>query len=1138
MPDIFDEISTAEKRDIFDEVEQPVGPLVQSVSTAMSPDDIQSLIDGDTAELQDLWGSTNLDLGRIMSIHKDTETLLPDASRTDRLPILRDSANALRETPEDLWIGTIRMGANLMSAVKRRAMLFSGVRVAGESPYELVKPTEPMDTTIFGKGQPSVLPRPPLLPGAIAGQAFGAVTRLPDAGQLVLNAKADKLAQAQDRVTIRNSPVTALARMTIQGGAPSVLASAAISALTGDPLIGLAILSETTSGAEYEDLLKAGVSPMKAQVFAELNGAAEAAGEALVFPSFVKGLTKGIPLSKAIVLVAENAGQEGWTGFNQEFAHTYALERQKGTSIKEAAAIAYDAGVRAIPANAIVGGLTAGVLDAASLPASIYDKVRMPTIQDAIDSAEEMGPSESKGIPAGESGTTAGTAPGDTGAANKAIATTEAGATVEGGTATPGQQSPEAAQRAVSAGEPTVRPKELTEPVGLLKYPITSLSDTELDKRLGKASPYYKFYKMEKGFRERERAAAKLNRTPWQSGGARPFEFDETSTNKVGKFRLIDPDDLVQTWISSKGGSLPPSLYGLPETKGVQYVMGRRTKGGTPEVQEVRFSQKQFTETDAARWMAENAGKFGRADVAAAAQERASKPNVSNLEDVEMLRRKALVEASDEIRQNDMYKLAMEGVETQSATGTALASRTIYFGEKDAGDIESYAGEDRRGKVWRQVTFDKTQGQAWDDAAQEAGIGDDFDTFMEWWTNAIESEGKSVINEKALDIALGRGDPELELLSLKRSLLSIPQRGLEGGKGGPDVNRQLKERAIELGQDFDMPPEAVDAMYERVKVKGRYANAVTESDKPTASGQSAPVEAAAGAAGTGPAQQSGEFDFESAAKPEPEQTVEVQPEPDDGIDASATTEPATPIEETEPTGPEFTSARQRMLEQDYRAITGRDGVNSKEKQSMRQWYNEAVKRGIPERENAMRLVAEIQAVPRLLDPVETTGLVIRLAQVKRDHARMRGELANATGEANIASATAVLAEMEAEFEGLYKTLYENGSEAGRRLAVQKLTINKDMDLVSIIARGKATKKAELTTAERGKFETLTNAIAEKDARIAALEKQNAELQVKDTIEKVKGSKRYKKMSSEQLAEDIERKRQKVAELMEAGCYNA
>lgn len=700
------------------------------------------------------------------------------------------------------------------------------------------------------------------------------------------------------------------------------------------------------------------------------------------------------------------------------------------------------------------------------------------------------------------------------------------GTIVEGGTPTPGQQQVDAAQRAVSVpAVPEARPKELTEPFNTLKYPIASLSDTELEKRLKKASPLYKWYKMEQGFRERERAAVKSAAPAWQSGAARPFEFDESSTPKIAKFRLIDPKELSKTWISAKGGALPPSLYGLPETKGVQYIMGRRTKDATPEVQEVRFSQKQFSETDAARWMAENGAALGRPDVAEAAKQRANQPNVTNLEDAEMSRRQALKEAVDEIRNNSMYKLAMEGIAEQAANTTALETRTIFFEKKYEADIESYAGEDRRNKVWRQVTFDKTQGQAWDDAAQEAGIGDDFDTFMAWWVDAIESGGSTTVNNKALDIARERGDPELQLLSTKRSLLEVPQSALAGGKGGPDINAELKRTAAEIGADFGMDEDSINAMYDRVKVKGKYANTITKPDNPAASG---PGETPA--AGV-PSPAAGERTLFEPAQPQP---APAKPAPNEAVKEP---EPAEPEKNKVP--PEIANqARGQPLPafgtrnaetERIRDMLGLTGVPTPEKQSMAQWLEEAIAKEMTEQDKVLALARELVGSPRPMSKHEDMAAKWVGAQLVLESERLGKEASVAADEAIRRDLQAQRKQADVKIELLTRADKMAGSEWAYAGVSRSADISDDGNLQSNIRRIEDASGKPTSDKQKEAVRKLTEDVVSLREEITQLKQRQLERAAEDLITEGKQrSQRKPKMSRSEIE-------QTLTDLIAAGC---
>lgn len=289
-----------------------------------------------------------------------------------------DIFGALRETPENIYVGTLGMAAGALESIKRRSMQLAG---AGVFPDENIKRQ-------FEVYTPSIEPiaeepglkfpdyRDPFrsvhatrrpLPGAIVAEAVAMVTRLPDIGAKILRSKQLDIQKKQDIATIKNAPITKLARLVNQGGVPSMAVALGTSLITGNPFIGLAILAETEGGSAFEEQLQAGGSITKSAIIAELSGAAEIAGESLVFPKILKGLKGGVSIRQGFSLIAENATQEGVTGFSQQFLDTFGKETTQGTDITDAAKMAYIDGVKAIPENAFVGGVIGGGAGAISV---------------------------------------------------------------------------------------------------------------------------------------------------------------------------------------------------------------------------------------------------------------------------------------------------------------------------------------------------------------------------------------------------------------------------------------------------------------------------------------------------------------------------------------------------------------------------------------------------------------------------------------------------------------------------------------------------------------------------------------------------------------------------------------------------
>ncbi len=282
--------------------------------------------------------------------------------------IKEDVIAALKETPENLWIGTVGMGASTLAAMKRQSMRFAGGGIFPDeailNQFEVITPSpEPSPTGFNFKQDRLDFIRSRRLPGAITAEAFGLVTRLPDLGAKILRSKQKELQQEQDIAMMSNAPITKLSRLVMQSGVPSVGVAAGVSILTGNPLIGLAILGELEGGAAFQQQLETGGSVRKALIIGDLSAAAEIGGEMLVFPKIIKGLTEGISLRKALTLIIENATQEGATGFNQRFLEVFGNETTKGTDKLTAAKLAFTEGYKAIPENAFVGGATAGLAD-------------------------------------------------------------------------------------------------------------------------------------------------------------------------------------------------------------------------------------------------------------------------------------------------------------------------------------------------------------------------------------------------------------------------------------------------------------------------------------------------------------------------------------------------------------------------------------------------------------------------------------------------------------------------------------------------------------------------------------------------------------------------------------------------------
>jgi len=186
------------------------------------------------------------------------------------------------------------------------------------------------------------------------------VARIPDMLADVAQAKREKILTGRSRFTFRESPIL-YATELVEQNLPTTAVALGVGILAGAPA-GLAVMGVSEFGSAAEQQAGTGASIEKQTMIGILSAAAEIGGEMLVFPKILKGVEGGGFTVRAIMdIMAENAGQETVTGFAQGFLQTFGIETSKGIGIKEAVEKALMAGLAAMPENAWVGGLSAGV---------------------------------------------------------------------------------------------------------------------------------------------------------------------------------------------------------------------------------------------------------------------------------------------------------------------------------------------------------------------------------------------------------------------------------------------------------------------------------------------------------------------------------------------------------------------------------------------------------------------------------------------------------------------------------------------------------------------------------------------------------------------------------------------------------
>lgn len=226
--------------------------------------------------------------------------------------------------------------------------------------------------------------------------------------------------------------------------------------------------------------------------------------------------------------------------------------------------------------------------------------------------------------------------------------------------------------------------------------------------------------------------------------------------------------------------------------------------------------------------------------------------------------------------------------------------------------------------------------------------------------------------------------------------------------------------------------------------------------------------------------------------------------------------------------PSTTSARQSQLAAD-RAKLDLPELPQVERKGWRTSLQNAQDRGLDRQANRIA-DGVLQGHLKALDDEQTAGLVLRMQQVKNEHSGLQKQIYQADPKSEEFETLRAQNEiLEAEADKLQRAMNQSGSEKGRTLAAQKLTINQDMDLVSMITRAKA-KGLEITPERRAKYEAMDKEIngdptapegsperlgLKERARIAEEKAKTAELQ--SVTERV--SRKSKRTQTKQALDD-------------------
>lgn len=230
------------------------------------------------------------------------------------------------------------------------------------------------------------------------------------------------------------------------------------------------------------------------------------------------------------------------------------------------------------------------------------------------------------------------------------------------------------------------------------------------------------------------------------------------------------------------------------------------------------------------------------------------------------------------------------------------------------------------------------------------------------------------------------------------------------------------------------------------------------------------------------------------------------------------------------TGGGITSARAAMNAADRRDY-GLEELASPDRRSWEEALDAADEQGI--RGKADDLAAAVVATPRPLTDVETAGMVARTADLKKEYKAKLRAVGEAKDAAAVAWRVAEAAEIERKYETLTRAMKESGTEKGRALASQKLTINDDFSLLSLQDQAKAKKGSGLNRKQARAVQRASDKIEAVSQRAAEVEAKAAEQTAERALRRNRRQKRGTPEAT--LTAEFKKTLLEIRDLIKKGC---
>jgi hypothetical protein len=269
--------------------------------------------------------------------------------------------------------------------------------------------------------------------------------------------------------------------------------------------------------------------------------------------------------------------------------------------------------------------------------------------------------------------------------------------------------------------------------------------------------------------------------------------------------------------------------------------------------------------------------------------------------------------------------------------------------------------------------------------------------------------------------------------------------------------------------------------------------------------------------------------------PEAEKTEEVTEKPHTTISEANYSEEVDDVTSqilTNRANPSLTSLKQEDIELG-REILGLGSVPSVGRKTWQATLQQSKDEGYEN--EAERIASEVNSGSKEgTTDVEAAGMLIKSAQLLIEHKVESRNLEKATEPTAIAMIRTKLDRIQDRFDSLSAAMHKAGSIAGRRLNMQKMTIDKDYSLVSVKSRAKARRGKPLTQKQNDKLEELVSELEQSQRDIKRLQDEVAELTANQFMKLGKTS-RYKQMDNSSREIELDSLLSKTKQLLDEGC---